>query len=148
LPEGGGSGAHEAAGHAAAAAHGGPLEIGLMALSVGVALAGILLGWLLYVRRPELPQAIADRARGLYVLVYNKYFVDELYGKVILAPYYALCRAAAAVDERIVDGLVNAAGFATDLSGEMLRLLQSGYVRQYALGFLVGTVVILYVVLR
>jgi NADH-quinone oxidoreductase subunit L len=148
LPEGAGAGAHEAAGHGAAAAHGGGLEIGLMAVSVLVALAGILLGWLLYVKRPELPEAIATRARGLYRLVYNKYFVDELYDRIILRPYGALCRAAAAVDERIVDGLVNAAGFATDLSGEMLRLVQSGYVRQYALGFFVGTVVILYVVLR
>jgi len=129
-----------ASGHGAA-----PItEWGAMLATLLVAAGAMLLAARLY-RRGPLPEG----APSLVVrLVRGKYFVDELYERIILGPYRALCRAAAAVDERIVDGLVNAAGFATDLAGEMLRLLQSGYVRQYALGFLVGTVVILYVVLR
>ena len=47
----------------------------------------------------------------------------------------------------MVDGLVNAAGIGTDLAGEMARLAQTGYVRNYALAFFLGTVLILYFVL-
>jgi NADH-quinone oxidoreductase subunit L len=173
LPEGAGAGAHEAAGHGAAAAHGGGLEIGLMAVSVLVALAGILLGWLLYVKRPELPEAIATRARGLYRLVYNKYFVDEAYGKVILAPYYALCRIAAWLDRWVVDGAVNGVAYLTlgssytsrgfdqwvvdglvNLTGAVvrgfsgaLRVVQSGFVRSYATAMVLGIFILVSVYL-
>ena len=63
-------------------------------------------------------------------------------------PYRALCRLSSAFDARIVDGLVNAAGFSTDMAGEVARLAQTGYVRNYALGFFAGAVVILWYVLR
>jgi NADH:ubiquinone oxidoreductase subunit 5 (subunit L)/multisubunit Na+/H+ antiporter MnhA subunit len=52
------------------------------------------------------------------------------------------------VDARIVDGAVNAVAFTTDLGSGMLRLVQTGYVRNYALAFFAGTIVILWYVLR
>ncbi|MBD3163006.1 MAG: NADH-quinone oxidoreductase subunit L, partial [Candidatus Eisenbacteria bacterium] len=60
------------------------LEWTLMLASLGIAILGIGLGWFLYVRRPDLPAAIAARAGGLYRLVANKYYVDEIYRAVIV----------------------------------------------------------------
>jgi NADH-quinone oxidoreductase subunit L len=171
LPSMAGIGAHHAAG--TAAAHGGPLELGLMALSVGVAAAGIVLGWLFYEKRPEIPGRIVAGARGLYVLVFNKYFVDELYGKVVLAPYAALCRAAAwfdrwvvdgavngaaylalgssytsrGFDQWVVDGLVNLTGHAVRAGSFALRLAQSGVVRSYATAMVLGIFILVSVYL-
>jgi NADH-quinone oxidoreductase subunit L len=134
------AGAGESAGHSEA-----PIpEWGAMLVTLLVAAGAILAAARIYRRGPlpeGVPSPIVRFARG-------KFYVDELYERLVLMPYRALCRGAAALDERIVDGLVNGAGFAADLTGEMLRLVQTGYVRQYALGFFVGTVVILYFVLR
>jgi NADH:ubiquinone oxidoreductase subunit 5 (subunit L)/multisubunit Na+/H+ antiporter MnhA subunit len=115
-----------------------------MLITLLVAAGAILAAAGIY-RRGPLPEGAPSR---IVQFVRGKFYVDELYGHVVLGPYRALCRASAAIDERIVDGLVNGAGFTTDLAGEVLRLVQTGYVRQYALGFLAGTVVILYFVLR
>ena len=109
-----------------------------------VATGGIGLAAWIYRRGPlreGAPIALVHLVRG-------KFYVDELYEQIVLRPYRALCRLSAAADERIVDGLVNGAGFTTGVTGEVLRLLETGYVRQYALSFLIGTVLILYFVLR
>jgi len=113
----GGAAHGEGHGLAAAAAHAVHvpvgLELGMMALSMIIALFGIFLGWVFYHARPDTPARWAESARGLYRVVVNKYFVDEIYGRIILTPYYALCRAASWFDRYIVDGAVNGAGYFT-----------------------------------
>jgi NADH-quinone oxidoreductase subunit L len=127
-----------------AAAHTAPLsEWGALLTALLVSIGGIAGAFSLY-RRGPLPEG----ANPIVALVRNKYYVDELYDRIILSPYRALCRISSAFDERIVDGLVNATAFTADMTGEVMRLMQTGYVRNYALGFFAGAVVILYYVLR
>ncbi|HXH29135.1 MAG TPA: NADH-quinone oxidoreductase subunit L, partial [Candidatus Polarisedimenticolia bacterium] len=159
--------------HGAAEAHGVGLEVLLMALSTGLALFGIFLGWVMYERRPEIAERWAESARGLYRLVLNKYFVDELYGRVVLGPYRALCRASAWFDTWVVDGVVNAAGYVTlgtsytsvgfdtyvvdglvNLSGYIVRgfswifrRLQTGLVQSYATMMVLGILILVSVYL-
>ncbi len=61
-----------------------------MAVSILVALCGLALAWFLYVKRPELPATIAAASGGLYRLLLNKYWIDELYVAVIIGPLVAL----------------------------------------------------------
>jgi NADH-quinone oxidoreductase subunit L len=130
--------------HTAAAGHAAPLgEIAAMLIALLVSGAGIAGAFHLYRRGPQ-----PEGASPLVRIVRNKYYVDEIYDAVILRPYRALCRLSSAFDARVVDGLVNAAGFTTDMAGEVLRLAQTGYVRNYALAFMAGAVVILWYVLR
>jgi len=98
---------------ARAAPHAPLFEVVMMIVSTVIAAFGLVLGWVFYERRPEARVRLAESARGLYRLMVNKYYVDELYGKIVLAPYYALCRAAAWFDQWVVDGVVNAAGYVT-----------------------------------
>jgi NADH-quinone oxidoreductase subunit L len=77
-------------------------------------------------------------------MVRNLYWVDELYERVVLRPFYALCRWFAAFDRWAVDGAVNASGIAADLAGQLVKLFQTGYARNYALLFLGGVVFILF----
>ena len=111
LPGASGHGA-EAAGHGVEAAHSAGVEIGLMALALGIALFGFFLGYQVY-KRSELPQKIADTLGPVYKLVRNLFWVDELYSLVILRPFYAACRGFRWVDIHVVDGLVNGTRNAT-----------------------------------
>jgi len=76
--------------------------------------------------------------------VKGKLFVDEAYEALVLKPYYALCRAMSAFDTQAVDGVVNGTGTALETSGHVLKLFHSGFVRSYALFYLVGTAAIVW----
>ncbi|MGH9797596.1 MAG: proton-conducting transporter membrane subunit, partial [Candidatus Polarisedimenticolia bacterium] len=162
----------------AAAAHGAAhhsvwLEAGLMAVSFLIAAVAIFAGWVCYERRPELPGLVAERARGVYRTLLRKYYVDEFYGRVILAPYDALCRAAAWFDRWVVDGAVNLTGYLTlagsyvsvgfdtyvvdglvNLAGYTVRggswalgRLQTGVVQSYATAMILGIFILVSVYL-
>jgi NADH-quinone oxidoreductase subunit L len=119
------------------------LELGLMAIALALALAGIGAAFVVYRQREGLAASIAQTFRPVYVMWRNLYWVDELYEAVILRPFYAISRFFAAFDKFVIDGLVNASGIVADITGQLLKLFQTGYVRNYALVFLMGVVAIL-----
>src|SRR6058998_185269 len=124
-----------------------PSESTSLAITLALSVAGIAMAWAMYGRRP-LPAAPADEPGGFVRVVKDKFYVDEAIEAVIVRPYYGLCRVAAAIDEKVVDGLVNAAAAATDLVSQMTRLTQTGYVRNYALFFFLATILILLFAMR
>src|SRR5579863_2450267 len=63
-----------------------PEEFSLVAISVAAGLIGIALAWLMYIAKPALADSVASRFGALYRLVYNKYFVDEIYDAVVVKP--------------------------------------------------------------
>ncbi len=118
------------------------LEWGLVALSVAVAAGGILLARRWYKADPEfsIPKALAERFPFAYKLLLNKYWVDELYDAVIVKPLHSLANWCwKFVDVLIIDTIiVNGAAFLTELTGDLLRFLQTGNVRNYALSVAIG----------
>jgi NADH:ubiquinone oxidoreductase subunit 5 (subunit L)/multisubunit Na+/H+ antiporter MnhA subunit len=102
-----GVGEHAAGGAAifAHVAHVAGLELGLMTGSVAFAVVGIGLAWRLYKTRPELAAKLAAAWPRTHRVLLNKYFVDELYGKVFVRGL-ALGggNALHAVDRHFVDG--------------------------------------------
>jgi len=140
----------------AATVHSFHSDSGVVYLSAGAALAipllaslaGIATAWAVYGRRPLPARAAAAEPAGLVRVVKDKFYVDETIDAVVVRPYYRLCRLAAAIDEKVVDGLVNAAAATTDLFSQMIRLLQTGYVRNYALVFFLATILILIYAMR
>ena len=119
-------------------------EWSLILASVAAALAGIVAALLFYGRRPAIPGWLVHRFPGLYKLVLNKYYVDEFYGAAIVNP---LIRGSEAVyqqfDLKVIDGAVNGAGRLAALAGRALNTLQSGRLKDYALGLLAGLIIIL-----
>jgi NADH-quinone oxidoreductase subunit L len=134
----------EGAGAGAAEHAGAWVELGFMALAVAVALAGIGLATVLYRRREGRSERLAEALGPAYRLVRNLYWVDELYDALVIRPFYAASRLFAAIDRWIVDGAVNAAGVTADVASQLVKLFQTGYVRNYALLFLLGTVLVLF----
>jgi len=122
-------------------------DLGPVLISVAAGLLGIGLAYLFYVARPELPDALVARIGGLYQLVYNKYFVDEVYGAVVVNPVVSGSREVLwkGVDVAVIDGAVNGVGSSARGIGGVLKLLQSGYIRSYALWVALGSVLLLIV---
>jgi NADH-quinone oxidoreductase subunit L len=117
----------------------------LVIYSVAVSLGGIFLAWLFYVAKPGLAGAFAARAGALYKLVYNKYFVDEIYDTVVVEPVVGGSRSVLwkRVDVGIIDGAVNGIAYRVKGVGNVLRLLQSGNIRTYAAWVLLGSLIML-----
>jgi len=80
----------------------------------------------------------------------QKWWVDELYQAVIIRPYYAISGfLAGAVDQSVIDGAVNGAGNLVRATAGVWRKAQNGYLRTYALTFLIGVIIMVaYLVLR
>ena len=95
-------------------------------------------------RRVFDPATEAAPPRGFAKVLYNKWYVDELYDKIIVRPVLALSRAAwKFIDESIIDGLVNGAGYASRLAGWTGSRLQTGQLNTYAFAIVVGVLVVL-----
>jgi len=103
--------------------HTDPMEYGLMALSVGAAIAGLMLAHRSYAHAgKDYPEPIAVTAPPLYTVLYNKWFVDEAYdyaftgrrkvGDVRLGVMGA-GEASSWFDAKVIDGTVNGAGWST-----------------------------------
>ncbi len=120
-------------------------DMTLMVVSVAAGLIGIGLAWLMYVARPALADSFAGSIGGLYRLVYNKYFVDEIYDAAIVKPVVGGSRAVLwrGVDAGLIDGIVNGVGTWARGVGGILRLIQSGNIRSYAAWVLFGSVMVI-----
>ena len=122
-------------------------DIGPVVVSLAFGLAGIALAWLFYVAKPGLPDQVIATFSGLYKLIYNKYFVDEIYAAVVVNPVVSGSREVLwkGVDVAVIDGAVNGVGTQARGIGGVLKRLQSGNIRSYAAWVLLGSVVLLFV---
>ncbi len=123
-------------------------------ISLGIALLGLLFAWLVYGRKPLFekgqPDPLSRPLNGLFKALENKWWVDELYHTVIVRPYQSISQfSAGAVDQGVIDGLVNGMGSLVRSGAKAWQRFQNGYIRSYALTIVFGVVlVITYLVLR
>jgi NADH-quinone oxidoreductase subunit L len=120
-------------------------DMTLTYISVAFGLGGIALSYYMYVVNKALPEQIASTFSGLYNLIYNKYFVDEIYDATVVNPIIAGSRTVLwhGVDQGVIDGIVNGVGTQSKGIGGVLKLLQSGNIRSYATWVVIGSVALL-----
>jgi NADH-quinone oxidoreductase subunit L len=150
-------------------------EYALMLASVLVGLIGIALAWYFYLRKPSIPGALEEKFGGLHRLLYNKYYVDQIYDAMFVNRAKDLGTTLGAFDRGVIDGLgVNGAGWVTRASSSVsmvwdkwiidglvnlaarivwifsypVRMIQSGRVSNYALLIVLGVLVFLGYYLR
>ena len=115
----------------------------LAGLSVMAGLIGGGLGYVAYNRPKERWLDFEDGFEPLWGTWEQAYWVDDLYGAAIVAPGKKAAEVAAfGIDLPIIDGAVNGVGAAVRRIGELARPLQTGYVRNYGVLFLGGTLVV------
>lgn len=103
-------------------------EYMLMALSTGLVLITIIFAWFKFKNYKE------TDAKGLGKVLENKWYVDELYDKIIVYPlsrFAGFCKNV--IEKSVIDGLVNGVGKAVNYGSRQIRLLQSGQVGSYIL---------------
>jgi NADH-quinone oxidoreductase subunit L len=136
----------------------GPLSVEAGSASLEWTLAGLavvaaLLGWFIahrmYSARPETPERLAASMSGSYKLLLHKYWIDELYGAVIVKPILATSRFVLEwiVDVAILGGAAWLLGGIATLGGAILQRWQSGNLRSYAAWLTAGAAVVLLYVL-
>ena len=156
---------------AAEAASSALTEYGLMVLSVAIACFGIWLAYRWYIQQPEVPDKIEARFPFLYKLLYNKYYVDQIYDALFVNRMKDLALTLGAFDLTFINGLgVDGSGWLTRLTSSIsgvwdswiidkllvggtarlvwlfswpVRMLQTGRVARYALFMLLGVLLFL-----
>jgi NADH-quinone oxidoreductase subunit L len=116
----------------------------LIAIAAVVALLGILIAYVFYIRSPLIPRKLATKFPNIYKLMFNKYYVDEIYNAVFVNP---TIKGSEIIydnfDLKVIDGAVNGTAKATGFAGKILSYFQSGLVKDYALIFLLGVIIFL-----
>jgi len=146
------------------------LNFGVMGASIFLALSGIGLAYLMYIKGTISPDKVAQSIRPLYIYSLNKWYWDEIYGMFLIKPFlwstnalYAfdvwivdgVVNGAAMVarglgflqfifDKYIVDGIVNLFGWVTQKSSRIVRLVQTGIIQNYVLLLVVGLALIVW----
>jgi len=107
-----------------------------------LALAGVVVAWVLYLRRPDIPSAIQQRFAWAYRILDNKYYFDWFNENVLAKSARMLGTGLwKGGDETVIDGVLidGSARSIGDLAG-VVRRFQSGYLYWYALVMIVGVV--------
>ncbi len=123
----------------------GSQELTLMLVSSAVAFVGIGIAYFIWIKRRDIADSAARGLSGVYRLLLNKYYVDELYDAAIVQPIKVISTEGLwrGVDVKVIDGAVNGTAAVIDGGAAVLRRLQTGSVRAYAGSLLVGVVIIL-----
>lgn len=133
------------AAHAAlhAAAHGGFWsEYGLMVISGGLSIVGILTACLVYARQPWIAGLVRATFPAAYRTLWNKYYVDECYQHVVVEPARRLGGFLVALDDYLIDGLLWSIAAVPRALGYALRTRQNGAVQSYAVSMVAGVAIV------
>jgi NADH-quinone oxidoreductase subunit L len=125
-------------------AHNPALELlhALTGWPVIVGILGLLVAWWFYIKNPDAPKRLAQSIHALYLLLLNKYYVDEIYAALIVRPLLWISTNVLwhGVDQGLIDGIVNGSARVARESGGKIRELQSGNTRSYATWVVIGAV--------
>ncbi len=121
-------------------------EITLMVISVVLAVGGIWIARSIYLRKPSIAESAAGRFKGLYNLLWNKYFVDEIYDAAVVNP---IKKGSETVlwkftDAKIIDGAVNGTASLISFISARIRKIQTGVAQIYAIVMMLGIVIALF----
>jgi NADH-quinone oxidoreductase subunit L len=130
--------------------HSATLELLMMVVSVIIALIGIGIAYLFYVKNPALPKLLAEKQKKLYRLVFNKYYIDELYEILFINSLKGLGTALwKGFDDFVIDGTVNGIAYLVGWLSGVMRRIQTGLVQNYAFSMIIGGIVlVVYYIVR
>ncbi|NLO22512.1 MAG: NADH-quinone oxidoreductase subunit L [Syntrophomonadaceae bacterium] len=114
----------------------------IMISSTLIALAGIILAWLIYQKKIISHEVLREKYSGIYQLLKNKYYVDEIYARLGDVLVFGAARAMFWFDIHVVNGMVNGIAFLTGKSGDSLKYTEDGQVQSYAMYMMAGVLIL------
>jgi NADH-quinone oxidoreductase subunit L len=121
---------------------------GAMYASIAVGLLGIIIAFFLhYLGRTSAAVSRADSIKlgALQTAAQHKWYVDEVYHWLFVKPLWVLAHVFHMIDKLLVDGLVNAFGWAPRGLGQTARRTQTGLMHDYALRMAGGVALVVLV---
>ena len=116
----------------------------LMGLATAAALATIFFAYMVYMKNRILPEANDSKLTGIKKLIYNKYYIDELYEAVIRKPLDALSEVFKYIDTKVIDSVVDGVGTTVIGMSSLVRKAQTGHIGFYIFGMVLGIIAILF----
>jgi NADH-quinone oxidoreductase subunit L len=118
----------------------------LMAISSVLVICSIYLAYYIYTKRTDLAEKTSAKLRGIYNMLLNKYYVDELYEAVIVQPIQKGSEKILwkFTDAKVIDGAVNGTAKIIDLAASKIRKIQLGDTQFYAFVMALGVVCALF----
>jgi NADH-quinone oxidoreductase subunit L len=125
------------------------LEWLMMGVSIVTGLAGIGFAYFMYVVRTDLPGKVAGQFSAAYRILFNKYYVDELYGFMIVRPslWIASNVLVGVTDAKVIEAVVNGVPGAIGGFSRRLRKIQTGFLQHYATIMAMGVLLVIALVL-
>ncbi len=123
-------------------------ELRIMTTSTTIAFIGLILAGIFYLKRTDLPVRLAKTFKIIYLILFNKYYVDELYNLLIVRPTLWTARQLLVgfTDAKIIEGIVNGVPKAIGVFSSKLRKVQTGIVHHYGIIMAAGAFfIILYI---
>lgn len=114
-------------------------------ISTLAALGGIFTAWLLYSKKLICTAALSRKWNGLYKLLYNKFYIDEIYNFGFNKIMLGLGKIFDWIDHKIIDGIFDGFARLVGFVGKKVRRAQTGYLQSYALVIFAAVVVIVIV---
>jgi NADH-quinone oxidoreductase subunit L len=120
-------------------------EIILMIVSITGAAISIWFARFIYLKNPSIAEKVSSRFKSIYNLLWNKYFIDEIYDTIVVRPIKQtsdtfLWKVA---DAKWIDGLVNGTAKLVEIISEKIRKMQTGITQAYAMVMMIGIVLAL-----
>ncbi|MBV9493583.1 MAG: NADH-quinone oxidoreductase subunit L, partial [Acidobacteria bacterium] len=120
------------------------LEYGLMFVSTAIAAVGAWLAYSRFYKRGlAADEQFAQNRPALAAALENKWYVDELYDRIVVRPLRRTSEFLWRIIDAIIDGIASLLGAVVEGVGDLLRFFQTGNVRNYALMFFIGVIVFL-----
>jgi len=91
------------------------------------------LAWLMYISRPEMPAKVASAFGPLYKLSLNKFYIDEIYTALIVAPLRGLAGLSSWIDQNIIDPIVDGIALVPRALSGVPLWMHNGLVPSYAM---------------
>ena len=114
-----------------------------MGISTGLVILTIIVAYIVYVSKKTMPLP-EGKESGIQKLIYNKYYIDELYDSIIVKPLRLLSDFSGKIlDNTIVDGIVNGVGKSVEVGSKVLRYSQSGSISNYLFIMVIGIIIML-----
>jgi len=119
-----------------------PLFIKWLPTVAGV--VGVVVAYSMYGVNPKAAESLNEAPTGLRKVLWNKWYVDEIYDAAIVQPFVAMANWFwKFFDTEVIDGIVNGAAYLMEDWAKGIRHWQTGNVQNYAMSFLIGAMAIL-----
>ncbi|HAY33150.1 MAG TPA: NADH-quinone oxidoreductase subunit L [Bacteroidetes bacterium] len=121
-------------------------ELILMAISVTGAALAIWFARKVYLQNPQFAVNTANKFKGLYKILFNKYYVDEVYDTTVVKPILKSSESFLwkIADVKLIDGAVNGLAKVVENSSEYIRKIQTGVTQFYAVIMTLGIALALF----